>query len=537
MIAAILLAQWRSQRAFGIGAKRIGTWFALLIGLVYYSFWVVGAFGAASFFARTQDRQLMGTVLASALMGIILYWQLAPLVTASLGSSLDLKKLLVYPVPHGKLFIVEILLRVTTVLEMLVVSIGVSAGVALNPMAGPYRWARALLAFCLLLMMNAFFASGLRSLIERVLKQRRFRQVLFLFFLIVALTPQLLLLTHFDFARAGQYMPNQVFWPWSALANLMMGVSALQSATLALAFTALALRFGRWQFFRSLREPDAEATAAVVSKGTRQTNARFDEVLRLPSRLLPDPLGAMVEKEIRSLVRNARFRMVFFMGFSFGLLVWLPQIASGSGKHNVLKAHFLTVVAVYALVMLGQVSYWNCFGFDGVATQFYFSTPVPFRRVLVGKNLAVAVFTIAEMLLVLLMTALFRVGLNPFAIAEALCVTTVAAVYLFAFGNLTSVHLPRPMNAEKMMQGGASRSMNAALFLVAPLAMLPIVLAYWARYVFENNTVFFGLLALAGGLGAVLYWVALDSAAQSASRKREKMITSLSRGDGPLATN
>jgi ABC-2 type transport system permease protein len=136
MIAAILRAQWRSQRAFGLGVKRATTWFALLIGLVYYGFWAALAFGAGAFFASVADAALLNLTLPSVLMGIVLYWQIAPVVTASMGSSLDLKKLLAYPVPHQKLFVVELLLRITTVGEMLLVSIAVAVGVALNPLSG-----------------------------------------------------------------------------------------------------------------------------------------------------------------------------------------------------------------------------------------------------------------------------------------------------------------------------------------------------------------------------------------------------------------
>jgi hypothetical protein len=31
---------------------------------------------------------------------------------------------------------------------------------------------------------------------------------------------------------------------------------------------------------------------------------------------------------------------------------------------STLSRHFLTLICVYALTLLGQVSYWNCFGFD-----------------------------------------------------------------------------------------------------------------------------------------------------------------------------
>ena len=49
-------------------------------------------------------------------------------------------------------------------------------------------------------------------------------------------------------------------------------------------------------------------------------------MFRLPALFLPDPVAAIVEKELRSLVRTPRFRLVFIMGFSFGILVWLPLV-------------------------------------------------------------------------------------------------------------------------------------------------------------------------------------------------------------------
>ena len=97
---------------------------------------------------------------------------------------------------------------------------------------------------------------------------------------------------------------------------------------------------------------------------------------RLPGLLLRDPLAAIVEKELRSLSRTPRYRMVFVMGFSFGIMVWLPMILGRRAQsHTALSRHFLTVTCVYALTLLGQVSYWNCFGFDRSAAQIYFAAP------------------------------------------------------------------------------------------------------------------------------------------------------------------
>ena len=63
-----------------------------------------------------------------------------------------------------------------------------------------------------------------------------------------------------------------------------------------------------------------------------------------------------------------------------------------------------------------------------------------------------------------------------------------------------------------------------------------MLLAYGARYAFDSNFAFFAFLAFAAALGAVVYWVALDSAVKAAERRRELIITELSRTAGPVAT-
>ena len=47
---------------------------------------------------------------------------------------------------------------------------------------------------------------------------------------------------------------------------------------------------------------------------------------------------------------------------------------------------------------------------------------------------------------------------------------------------------------------------------------------------------FYGFLAFSAVLGGVVYWVALESAVTAAERRREEIITELSRADGPVST-
>ncbi len=130
--------------------------------------------------------------------------------------------------------------------------------------------------------------------------------------------------------------------------------------------------------------------------------------------------------------------------------------------------------------------------------------PVPFSKALAGKNIAAAVFICIEVCFVVLVTLIFRIHLVPIKILEALAVSLTAGLYLLSVGNLSSVHFPRPMTPEKVTQGGAARSLNALVFLFFPLALAPIGLAYWARYVFDSQAIFFAILALAALVGGSL---------------------------------
>ena len=125
---------------------------------------------------------------------------------------------------------------------------------------------------------------------------------------------------------------------------------------------------------------------------------------------------------------------------------------------------------------------------------------------------------------------------SPQKVLEAFLVTPVVALYLMAAGNLSSVHMPKALSPERAMQGGSAGRSQAFLLLAYPLALLPMGLAYGARYAFDSELAFYVLLAFAAGLGAVVYWIALESAVSAAERRKEQILTELSRASGPVAT-
>jgi ABC-2 type transport system permease protein len=90
------------------------------------------------------------------------------------------------------------------------------------------------------------------------------------------------------------------------------------------------------------------------------------------------------------------------------------------------------------------------------------------------------------------------------------------------------------MNPQRVSAGGAARRTQGLLFFLYPIALLPVLLAYLARYAFKSQLAFWAILALAAGLGAAIYAMALDSAVHAAHRRRETILAELSRGEGPV---
>ena len=539
MIRAILWAQWNSVRILRFGGGRRGAIFSALTSLLWYGFWVAAAVGVSAFMSDPNSRPDIDRLFPSMLVFVTLYWQLAPILVASMGASLDLKKLLVYPIPIRSLFWIEVMLRVSTGLEMLLLLAGAIIGLIRNPaMGGWVRIPRILAPLLLFVLFNLLLAAGLRSLIERMLGQKRVREVFVLLAVLVGAIPQLLIVTGVPRGTIRRLLAenSSVFWPWVAAARISLLGSAAAPWAALFAWTGAAYLFGRWQFESNLQFDAQAAQSTNLSAAGMARDSWRAKLFRLPSLFLPDPIGAIVEKELRTLSRTPRFRLVFIMGFTFGLVVWLPMIIGRGGAHSAMAGNFLTLVCLYSLALLGQVTYWNAFGFDRSAVQAYFAWPVPIARALVGKNLAAGIFVFLEVLMVTAACVVLRMQPSPHKILEAYLVTPVVALYLLAGGNLSSIHLPRALNAERVAQGGSAGRSQAIMLLIYPMALLPVLLAYGARYAFHSEMAFYLFLAFAAALGAVVYWLALDSAGTAAEQRKEQMIAELSRGDGPVAT-
>ena len=531
---AIFWAQWRTFRNFH---PRAGFAWSVLVGFLWYGLWSAVSLAFLRVFRDPANLPAMRFAVPGGLLLMFLYWQVVPLLLATTGSTLDLKKLRAYPIPEKQLFSIEILLRVTSAIEMVLLFTGIAIGALLNPQLRK----ASVLAATLYLAFNLILAVGVRDLLGRLLARKRIRELVFFLLVLSAALPQLLL------TRRGMVSPPLRLlisrdtwqgWPWTAAANLLLGIEFSRSLAILLAWTLAALAFSSWQFMRTLRF-DADAARAGTSGAAARHGSLWSSLgwfYRWPSLLLPDPLGALVEKEIRSLVRSPRFRLVFLMGFTFGLVIWLPMVFVTSGPlGEFFSQNYLTVVCVYSLMLMSEVCFWNAFGFDRSAAQFYFLAPVSFTRVLVGKNLTALFFMVTEIAMVTVACLLLRMPLDSRRLLEAYGVAAVAMILLFAAGNPLSIHHARGVNPANSFRTGAAGRLQAMLLAVYPITFVPLGLAYLARYAFGSQAALYAVLGLDAIAGLIFYRISLDSSVRAADRNKESLLAALSAGDGPIA--
>lgn len=528
---AVVWAQWRTYRNYGNRAGRIA---GLIVSVLWYGLWAAAGVAAAMVMAQ-PDAGTLTVPISAALLLMSLYWQFIPMMMAASGLALDLRKLQAYPIPTRELFAIEALLRITAAGEMLLVLVGAAVGVALNPKL-PLWCALAAVPFA---GFHIFLGLGIRDIFTRLFSHRRVREIVALGFVALITLPRLI------FGRrggGGRWLAEQFrntdptpgipWFPWTAAGHLLTGKDVAIASLVLAGWAGLAGVFALWQFRRTLRF-DADAARSAGSAPAAARSTWRERLYRLPAGWLPDPLGMLVEKDLRYLARAPRFRMLFLMGAALGVVI--PRAIFRDAAPGWAPAG-ITVATAYALLLLGEVCVWNTFGFDRSAAQIYFLAPLRFTRVIVAKNLVAAVFVMAQIGAIALLNTALRAPVTWLQIAEAGSFAAVVLPLLWSAGNYMSVRSPRPANPESAMRSRAAGGTQLLLVLLYPVTFLPVALAYFARWAFSSEWAFFGVMAAMLGLALMVYVVSLETAAEYAGEHKEEFVTALSAGQGPIAS-
>ncbi len=534
-IRAIVWAQFRTIRNY-LPRTSWGAVLLTFISLLWYGLFIFLGGLLAAVLPKAPFSELK-EFLPAGLLGLLIFWQVFPVMTMSSGWSLELNKLLVYPIHANTLFMVEVLLRLTTAPEAVFLLVGVVVGLQRHP-AIHGVWPLALLLF---LPFNLFLSLAIREWMLRLFKKKRLRELLVLLIVLISVIPQLLTQTSLGKRLQPFYIlaSRGSITPWHEFGMTGLGFPTALSVCAVLAWVTLAYLFAKRQFARSM----------LLDIGTAETFSTKPEklepskatpiasfglfVLGLPGRLFRDPYAALIEKELRSLARTPRFRVVFGMACLFGAVLFFPM-AFGTSGGGFMAQNYLAFVNTYGMLIVGDVLLWNIFGFDRRAAQLYFVTPVSLAHVIKAKNLVAAIFIALQTALVTAITLVLPARVSLSSILGGLAISLVAALFFMSMGNYASVSNPRPIDPNQTFRRQAGGRTQLILLACYVCMAIPIGLAYLARWATDREWAFFVVLAFDIFAAAAFYFVSLETVIAKGERNREQLIDALSKGSDPI---
>jgi ABC-2 type transport system permease protein len=503
-----------------------------LFGSLFYAVFVAIAVALAIGIPRAPVAEIHKWAPVG-LLAVFLYWQIIPLFTLSTGWSLQISKLQIYPIPHASLFGIEALLRFTSAPDMLIVLAGAFAGLVQRPDMG-WTWPYLLILY---IPLNLFLSLGIRDLILHSFERNRFRELFAVLLISIGLVPQFLLRTTFGHKSVPYFLAisQTAMTPWHAVASLALGSFSALNLLVITFWTGLAYLFARRQFEKGLVAESSFQMAGPVSVVSAAAPTRSRIRWRdLPGLLFQDPLAALVQKEFQTLLRMPRFRVVFGMACVFSVVIFIPLSLRQNGGASFLSRNFLPVVNLYGLLLLSDVLLLNAFGLDGRTAQIYFVTPISLKTVLKAKNITAVSFIAIQTLAVLALATLTRQFVTPLSIVTGIAASAVVAVFLLAVGNVTSVSMPRPIDATQTFKKQSAGKMQLWLLLCSIGIFILVGFAFLARWALQSDAALLGVLLLEFVIGGIFYFVATASAVERGMHNREKMVSALSRTGSPI---
>jgi ABC-2 type transport system permease protein len=494
--------------------------------------------GLAVFLAVILPRIPLAEVrqwLPVGLLGLFLYWQTVPLLTLSGGWSLQLNKLQIYPVGAGALFTIEVILRITSSPEVIILLLGTLVGLSRHAAISP------LAPLCLLLFLpaNLLMQLAIRDFAAYAFDRSRFREIFTILLVSIGVLPQVLLRTGLGHKLKPYFFAaaHGAATPWQQVASLSLGSFTIDYWFGILFWTAFCFVWAKRQFQRGLVKDDTfqGAGSFVSTPRANQPAARSFSLSKLLGRLFRDPMAALLEKELQSLVRMPRFRVIFAMACVFGVIVFIP-VALGRRQNAFLTDNFLPMVNLYGLLLMSDALLLNVFGFDRAAAQIFFVAPVPLRTVLKAKNAAALCFIALQTMAVLLIVLLMRIHLNFFGVASGMAASLVVAIFLLSGGNLLSVSMARPTDPSSTFKKQAGGRMQFWILLCSVGMLILVAFPFLARWAFQKDWAFFAILLLEFVIGLIVYRIATDSAVERGLRRREQIVDALSRSGSPVSS-
>ena len=511
-----------------------------LIGLFVVCL-VAGAFvigGCFALFAGAYDFVSSGRITWLSLLFwvIFLWWQLLPIMVAGFGASFDFRAVLRFPLSFAAFYIIGLAYGLADFTGVAAVCwiIAVICGVAA---ASPALLPASLLMAVLFIAFNVALERLLGSWMERLLAGRRTRELFFAAFILVMVSLQLLgpLLNRYENSAEPWLMralPYLSYFPASLVGKGIGAAAAGNYSGFALAAAGVACYsalFGvlLWTRFAAQYRGEELSETRGLTKIIRNT-ARAETGADGLSLLSPR-VAAVIRKEVRYLLRNGFAAMLLLLppGLVF-TLISQSSLLQFMGAKGISPELFFPGLLAYIVLILMTPAY-NSFAYESAGVQTYFTAPLRFRDVFLGKNFVQVCLIVIEVTLCIAAFC-YRVGAPPAPIFLA----TLAAIVFTVVGQLSianwsSLCFPRKLEFGRIHGQRQSRMAVliafAAQILLFAISSLVMGLGRWTGDPWLPAKAF-ALLAAAAMGG---YFASLDALTSYAEKKKEKLIEALCR--------
>ena len=491
-----------------------------------------------AFVAGARDLVASGrtTWLSLFFWAICLWWQLSPIVVAGFGVSFDFRKLLRFPLSFGAFYIIGLayglgdFTGVAAVCWLASVVIGaVSAKLSLLPPL--------LVVASLFVVFNVTLERLLGSWLERLLSRRRSRELFFGGFILLMLSLQLLgpLMSRFG-SSVGPWLmralPYFAYFPGS-LAGEGVGaasagnyreflLAAAGIASYAVFFGALLrLRFAAQ--YRGEELSESQAPERTIHRTIRR-ETREDAL-----GLMSPQIAAVIRKEFHYLLRNGFAALVLFLPpiLVFTLISQASLFRLSSGRGVTPELFFPGLMGYIILILMAPA--YNSFAYENTGVQTYFTAPLQFRNVFLGKNF-VQVCMMAIELTLCIVAFSYRVGLpSPPIFTATLAAIAFTVIGQLSIANWSSLSFPRKLTFGQLhgqrQSGMAVLVAFGAQILLFGISSLVLGLGRWTGDSWLPAKAFTLLAAAAAGG----YISSLDALTSYAEKKKEKLIEALCR--------
>src|SRR5579859_4387079 len=461
-----------------------------------------------------------------------------PYFLSGFGAGFEFRTLLRFPVSLRAFYIIGLayglsdFAAIASVCWLIATIIGATVA---KPAALP-----AILAISIVfLLMNITLERLIGSWLERILARRRAREMFFALFILFAVSVQFIspLLQRYGRSAqpwARQVLPYLAVFPPSLAGQAIAGsaqnhfTDALLGAVGIAAYSLLFSVFLWMRFATQYRGEELSETAAPARTIARPVSRSAEQSDAL--RLLTPEVAAVLRKEYRYLTRNSFAFFLLIMPPVF-VLLFTTQFASRHPtalKHPISTEMFFPGMMAYLLLILMAPAY-NSFAYDGNGVQTYFTSPVSFREVFLGKNLLQVAMLSFELTLCVVAFS-YLVGIPSLPVLAA----TAAAIVFNISGQLTianwsSLSFARKLNFGQMR--GQRQSGMAVLvsfgtqILLGGISAPILFMSRWTgdRWLPAEVFVFLAAAAIAG------YSSSLAPLAALAEKKKETLIDALSR--------